>query len=260
MFMEERQKDIIKKINETGRILVSEIQEYYQISADCARRDLRVLESKGLLQRTHGGAIAVDPKEIYPAPTYNPVDIKEIQADYLAVAKRAVEYIENKDVIYITSSLVGYYMAENLPEDIPITVLTNSVTIAEVLRKKMNISVILLGGEMSHRGHCHDFYTIQMVKNIRINKAFMSHTALSLDFGASIHDPAGVEFGKAVMKNSGMNIGLYPSRKVGKNSIHSVCGIKDYDLLITDSNVSEDFLIQVKELGVTIETVDMKGI
>ena len=260
MFMEERQKDIIKKLNETGRILVSEIQEFYQISADCARRDLRVLESKGLLQRTHGGAIAVNPKEIYPAPTYNPIDIKEVRPDYLAVAKKAVEYIENKDVIYITTSLVGYYMAENLPEDVAITVLTNSVTIAEVLRKKMNISVILLGGEMSHRGHCHDFYTIQMVKNIRINKAFMSHTALSLDFGASIHDAAGVEFGKAVMENSSMNIGLYPSKKIGKNSIHSVCQVKDYDLLITDSNVFEDFLIQVRELGVAIETVDIKGV
>ena len=260
MFMEERQKDIVSKINGTGRILVSEIQEYYQVSADCARRDLRILESKGLLQRTHGGAIAVNPKEIYPATTYNPVDIKEIRTDYLAVAKRAVEYIENKDVIYITTSLVGYYMAENLPEDITITVLTNSVSIAELLRKKMNISVILLGGEMSHRGHCHDFYTIQMVENIRIDKAFMSHAALSLDFGASIHDPAGVEFGKAVMKNSGMNIGLYPSKKVGKNSIHSVCKVNDYDLLITDNNISEDFLIQIRELGVAIETVNLKGV
>lgn len=260
MFMEERQKDIIKKVNETGRILVSEIQEFYQVSADCARRDLRVLESKGLLQRTHGGAIAVNAKEIYPAPTYNPADVKEIQTDYLAVAKRAVAYIENKDVIYITTSLVGYYMAENLPEDISVTVLTNSVTIAEVLRKKMNLSVILLGGEMSHRGHCHDFYTIQMVKNIRIDKAFLSHAALSLDFGASIHDTAGVEFGKAVMESSSVNIGLYPSKKVGKNSVHSVCRLRDYDLLITDSNVSEDFLVQVKELGVKIEVVDVKGV
>ena len=259
MFMEERQKDIISKINETGRILVSEIQECYQISADCARRDLRILESKGLLQRTHGGAIAVNPKEIYPTTTYNPVDIKEIQTDYLAVAKRAVEYIENGDVIYITTSLVGYYMAENLPDDVTITVLTNSVTIAEALRKKINISVILLGGEMSHRGHCHDFYTIQMVNNIRMDKAFLSHAALSLDFGASIHDSAGVEFGRAVMKNSSMNIGLYPSKKTGKNSVHSVCLIKDYDLLITDNNVSEDFLMQVRELGVVIETVNLKG-
>ena len=260
MFMEERQKDIVRRINETGRILASEIQEFYQVSADCARRDLRVLEGKGLLQRTHGGAIAVAPKGIYPTPTYNPIDIKETQTDYLAVAKRAVEYIESNNVIYITTSLVGYYMAENLPEDIPMTVLTNSVTIAEVLRKQMNISVILLGGAMSHRGHCHDFYTIQMVKNIQIDKAFMSHAALSLDFGASIHDSAGVEFGKAVMENSSVNIGLYPSKKIGKNSIHSVCQITDYDLLITDNNVSGDFLAQAKELGVVIETVDVKGV
>lgn len=260
MFMEERQKDIIQKINEKGRILVSEIQELYQISADCARRDLRILETKGLLQRTHGGAIAVISPKRYPTPTYNPIDIKEIQTDDLAVAKKAIEYIQSKDVIYITTSLVGYYMAENLPEDVTITVLTNSVTIAEVLRKKMNISVILLGGEMSHRGHCHDFYTIQMVENIRMDKAFLSHAALSLDFGASIHDPAGVEFGKAVMKNSGMNIGLYPSRKVGKNSIHSVCRVKDYDLLITDNDVSEDFLTQARELGVVIETVHLEEI
>ena len=255
MFMEERQKDIVKKVTETGRILVSEIQELYQVSADCARRDLRVLESKGLLQRTHGGAIAVTPKGIYPSPTYNPKDLKEIRPDSLAIAKRAVSYIEEQNVIYITTSLAGYYMAENLPEDIPVTVLTNSVTIAEVLRKKMNLSVILLGGEMSHRGHCHDFYTIQMIKNIRMDKAFLSHTAFSLDFGASIHNSDGVEFGKAVMENSSTNIGLYPSGKIGKNSIHSVCRAEDYDLLITDDNVSEDFLLQAKELGLAVETV-----
>ncbi len=150
-------------------------------------------------------------------------------------------------------------MAENLPDDKSVTVLTNSVTIAEVLRKKMNLSVILLGGEMSHRGNCHDFYTIQMVKNIRIDKAFLSHTGLTLDFGASIHDSAGAAFGKAVMENSSMNIGLYPSRKIGKNSVHSVCRINDYDLLITDSGVSGDFLEQAKELGVTVETVDVGG-
>ena len=260
MFMEERQKEILNRVNRTGRILVSEIQECYQISADCARRDLRILESKGLLQRTHGGAIAVNPKEIYPTPTYNPIEIKEIQTDYLAVAGKAIEYIEDRDVIYITTSLVGYYMAEHLPEELSVTVLTNSVTIAEALRKRINISVILLGGEMSHRGHCHDFYTVQMVKNIRMNKAFLSHAALSLDFGASIHDPAGVEFGRAVMRNSGMNIGLYPSRKIGKNSVHSVCRVNDYDLLITASNVSEDFLIQAGELGVAVETVELKGV
>lgn len=250
MFMEERQRDIVRRVNKTGRIMVSEIQSLYHISADCARRDLRLLESKGLIQRTHGGAIAATPKGVYPENTYNPKDLPEVKNDYLAVAKRAVEYIEKQEVIYITTSSVGYYMAISLPEDLEITVLTNSVTIAEALRKKENVSVILLGGEMSHRGHCHDYYTIQMVKNIRIDKAFLSHSALSLEFGASIHNSAGVEFGKAVMENSTMNIGLYPSEKIGKSSIHSVCKIEDYDLLITDEHVSEDFLRQLNDLGV----------
>ena len=61
------------------------------------------------------------------------------------------------------------------------------------------------------------------------------------------------------MKNSARNIGLYPSKKIGKNSIHSVCRIEDYDLLITDDNVPEDFLARTRELGVVVETVDWKG-
>ena len=140
--------------------------------------------------------------------------------------------------------------ALNLHDSLDITVLTNSVTIADVLRKKENLSVILLGGEMSHRGHCHDYYTIQMVKNIRIDKSFLSHSALSVEFGASIHNSAGVEFGKAVMESSTLNIGVYPSEKIGKSSIHSVCKINDYDLLITDENVSEDFLSQMDEMAI----------
>lgn len=258
MFMEERQKDIIKRVNETGRIMVSEIQELYHISADCARRDLRLLESKGLLQRTHGGAIAAGPKGVYPEKTYNPKDLHEVKEDYLAIAKRAIEYIKEHDVIYITTSSIGYYMALNLPEQLEITVLTNSVTVADALRKKEHVSVILLGGEMSHRGHCHDFYTIQMVKNIRIDKAFLSHSALSLEFGASIHNSAGVEFGRAVMESSTMNIGLYPSDKIGKSSIHSVCKIEDYDLLIVDENVSEDFIVQVSDKNIKYDIVNLK--
>ncbi len=55
------------------------------------------------------------------------------------------------------------------------------MTVADELRKHLNVSTILLGGEMSHRGHCHDYYTMQMMKNISLDKAFLSHTALSIE-------------------------------------------------------------------------------
>ena len=149
-------------------------------------------------------------------------------------------------------------MATSFPDDLEVTILTNSVTIADVLRKKENVSVIMLGGEMSHRGHCHDFYTIQMIKSIRIDKAFLSHAGLTVEFGASIHNSAGVEFGRAVMENSTMSIGLYPSAKIGKNSIHSVCQISDYDLIITDDNISDDFKNQMNEIGVELEIANIE--
>lgn len=106
-------------------------------------------------------------------------------------------------------------------------------------------------------GHCHDFYTIQMVKNIQIDKSFLSHSSLSIEFGASIHSSSGVEFGKAVMENSKMNIGLYPSKKIGWKSIHSVCKIEDYNLLITDERMSEDFLVQAEDIGIKIEVINL---
>ena len=98
MFMEERQKDIVKKLNETGRVLVSELQERYGISADCARRDLRMLEGKGLLQRTHGGAIALSKGDCFPAETYSPEDFSEERPDYQAVAAEAVKQIREGEV------------------------------------------------------------------------------------------------------------------------------------------------------------------
>lgn len=256
MFIEERQKDIVRRVKKQGRILVSEIQEIYQVSADCARRDLRQLESKGLLKRTYGGAMAVSPVGIYPVETYNPKDMEEIRKDYDAVALKALEHILPNEVVYLTTSSVGYYMALHMPDDLKVTILTNSVTIADVLRRKVNISVILLGGEMSHRGHCHDFYTVQMVKSIRIDKAFLSHAGLTVDFGASIHSSAGVEFGKAVMQSSAVNIGLYPADKIGRNSIHSVCSIRDYDLIITDNSICEDFEVQMDDMGIRLEIAE----
>ena len=253
MFMEERQKDIVKKLNENGRVLVSELQEHYGISADCARRDLRMLEGKGLLQRTHGGAIALSKGDCFPAETYSPEDFSEERPDYRSVAAEAVKQIREGEVIYLTTSQVGYDMAKLLPDSLSVTVLTNSISVAEALRRKPAVGLIFLGGGMNHRGNCHDWYTVNMVKNIHMDKAFFSHTAFDLSFGASLHESSGVEFARAVMENSSVNIGVYPSSKIGRRAVHSVCRPESYDLLITDNGICEDFTAQAAEMGIRIE-------
>lgn len=152
MFIEERHQQILKMLAEKGRVSNSEIQEAFQISYDSAKRDLRLLEEQGLLKRTHGGAIPARKVGGYTltdiAPSERCADIKE---NYLRIAKEAAKMIEKDDVVYITNASVGYLMAQNIG-DISCTVVTNSISIAEVLRTRKDITLILAGGEMQKTG------------------------------------------------------------------------------------------------------------
>ena len=88
MFMEERQKMIVDMVNASGHITVNEIQEHFKVSSDCVRRDLRSLESRGLLKRTHGGAISTGPIGKVPEKLYNPKENTNIDQRCLAAAKK----------------------------------------------------------------------------------------------------------------------------------------------------------------------------
>lgn len=126
MLIEERHQKILEILNRTGQIKSREIMEMFDIGFDSARRDLRILEEKGKLIRTHGGAIPLL-QVGYRMPKHNtPKDITDIKANYMSIAKKAVEMISKNDVVYITGASVGYFMVKMLPKDFEFTVITNS--------------------------------------------------------------------------------------------------------------------------------------
>ncbi|MEI6580031.1 MAG: DeoR family transcriptional regulator, partial [Eubacteriales bacterium] len=90
MFIEERHQAILDIIKLNGRISIGEIQEEYGVSVDSARRDLRILEEKGLLKRTHGGAIPIRQIGFGKPPKITGRDINGVYPNYLAVAKKAL--------------------------------------------------------------------------------------------------------------------------------------------------------------------------
>ena len=104
MFIEERHQAILNLIAQNGKITTSEIQEQFGVSYDSAKRDLRILEEKGLLKRTHGGAIPARQIASGKPPMVTCKDIGEVKDNYMAIAQKAVSMIQNHDVIFITSS------------------------------------------------------------------------------------------------------------------------------------------------------------
>lgn len=257
MFIEERHQAILDLLNENGRISNLEIQEKFDVSYDSAKRDLRILEEKGLLKRTHGGAIPARQIGGGICADLSPKErVENVKENYLAIAQKAVGMIDENDVVYITNASVGFLMAQNMDNTKKCTVVTNSISIAEELRKKEGISVILTGGEMSDNGCFYDSFTLATVKRLRFDKCFITSACISAPFGLSIQKSRSVELTTTVINNSKCIVGLYPTEKIGFESIISICPAKSLDYLITDGEAAEDDLVQFEEIGIEVKIAE----
>ena len=256
MYIEERHQAILEWLNKYGSISNADIQEKYGVSYESAKRDLRILEEKGLLKRTHGGALPIRQVAMARPENLTIKDYGEIKNNYFLIAKKAIEMIRDNDVIFLSSTTICFFIAQNLPGDKRVRVVTNSVIIAEELRSKEHASVILLGGEMDNKGNCYDTFAISIVNKLRIDKSFICSAAISAQFGLSIQRSSAISFFNAVMDSSKKNIGLFPKEKIGFDSIVSICPAKRLDMLITDWDAREEDLDLFREKGIEVIVVD----
>jgi DeoR/GlpR family transcriptional regulator of sugar metabolism len=255
MFIEERHQAILDMLSQNSRISVEEITEKFNVSVESARRDLRILEEKGLLKKTHGGAIPTH-QIAQGKPSGVTGKVTEVYPNYLAIAKKAVSMIKNNDVVFITSASIGYLMTQNFPDDLRVRVVTNSIVIAEELRTKDNISVIVLGGEMDNKGNCYDAFAIDMIRHLRFDKCFITSAFISSTFGLSIQKSQAISFWNALIDSSKETIGLYPTEKIGFESVISICPAKRINKLITDWDASEEDLAAFDEQGIELIIVE----
>lgn len=256
MFIEERHQEIIKIIKEKGRISISEIQEKFNISVESARRDLRILEEQGMLKRTYGGAIELVQVGAQAPRKMDPRKIENIKENYVAIAREAVKYIREDDVVYITSATIGYFMTKFIPDDINITVVTNSIVIADELKYKDNVTVYVVGGKMRAKGSIVDSFAAEFVKNMHFDISFMTGAGFSEEFGLSNGTHETALFQKNVINNSRKNVALMPNEKIGFNSFIKVVDAEKFDLLITDWDAVEDELVKFESLEIKVVVVD----
>lgn len=256
MYIEERHQAILEWLKQKGSISTLDIQEKFEVSYESAKRDLRILEEKGLLKRTHGGALPIRQVAASRPANLTIKDYGEVKKNYFLIAEKAIKMIENNDVIFLFPVTVCYFMAQNLPDKLKVRVVTNSIIIAEELRDRENVSVILLGGEMDKKGNCYDAIAIDTIKKLRVDKCFISSAAISPAFGLSIQKTSAIPFFNAVMDSSKRKIGLFPKEKIGFDSIVSISPAERLDMLITDWDVLDEELDSFREKGIEVIVVD----
>lgn len=255
MFIEERHSEIAKQIVTNGKITISEISEKYGISDESARRDLRLLEQKGLCKRTYGGAIL--PVQVgFRPPVSRDFDNMPVFDNYKEIAKTAVLKIRENDVVYLPSGSFGAIMVSLLPRDIPYTLVVNSVDMGKALRDFDNISVYVVGGKMRQSGSLVDSMATEFVSRLHFDICFITGAGLTADFGLSNGTDETAAYQRTVIKNSRKCVLIIPSAKIGVNSFVKVCDVTEFDEIITDWDCEPEQINALIEKSVNITIVE----
>ena len=255
MLMEERQLKITELIEKKGHVTIAELTTLFDISHESARRDLRILESKGLCKRTHGGALKPMPAGFMPPRNRN-FDEMPVFENYEQIAKQAVTHIKENQIIYLTGGSFGFHMCHYLPRDIHYTLVVNSIDLANRLRHLTNVDLYVVGGKMRQSTSVVDSMATDFVSRMHFDLCFITGSGITAEFGLSNGTDETATFQRKVIENSRRKILLLPSQKIGIDAFIKVCNTENFNLLITDWDCVEDEITKIEEKGVEVTIVE----
>lgn len=251
MFAEERQEKILELLKKNQRVSNTELIQKFGVSGTTIRIDLTELEKKGLLSRTHGGAILKED------PVFGEDSIssrrKKNKSEKEQIAKKAREEIKDGDTILLDSGTTALELAVLLNDVRNLTVITNDLQVALKLQKFPEIHLILLGGRVRTSFECTvGGMGIRALDALSVDKAFMTTNALSVAKGATTPNLDNAEIKREMMKISNRKYLLCDSSKIGTKTVCSFAKISEFDVIITDNHISQDMKKVMEEQGVLI--------
>lgn len=257
----ERQQRIINEININGRVIVSELVTLCQVSQETIRRDLSQLEKRGLLQRSHGGAVLIKKQNTGTQGNSRIANqseltfrqrINEHVDEKMIIAKRALDFISPGDCILLDSSTTCWYLARQLP-DIELTVLTNSLRIVQTLAARGSIRIICLGGEYSDRDEAfHGVVAEQPLREFQINKIFFSCSSLGNDGYLREGNENNAHLKQQMLLAAEKKHLLMDGSKFLRPSFARICHYRDVDFLITDQLKDKELEQELAWNGVNV--------
>jgi DeoR family transcriptional regulator of aga operon len=145
LYRTERQQELVRCLNECGRATVLELAERFHVSAVTIRADLIELSEKRLLLRTHGGAVSAN-RGLYESPLADRIGRQIDEKNRIGAA--GAKLIADNEAIILDCSSTALAIARCLKQHREVTVLTNSLAIAQELVEASGITVVMPGGAL----------------------------------------------------------------------------------------------------------------
>lgn len=250
MIIAKRHKYILDKLKEAGYVSVAALSREMDVTMVTVRKDLRILEEKGLLFRTHGSATPVSPY-VNDKPVTEKRLVQVSQKN--AIASKATELLVQDDVIIIGSGTTVLAFAQTIPRTLSLTVLTAAMNVSMALMDVPKAEVVQLGGVVrksssSVVGH----FAENMIKDFACSKLFISVDGIDPEFGLTTSNLLEAHLNSIMIASAQKTIVLADSSKFGKKSFGKIAKIEDIDTLIVDKNLSTHYVEMLEEKGVEV--------
>lgn len=247
MYAEERQSLIVEVARGDGRVDNLDLAHRFEVTPETIRRDLRTLERHGVLRRVHGGAIPVERLSFEPEVAERSL---VQQPEKLRIAEAALAEVPAEGAILLDAGTSTAQLAERLPADAELTVVTNSLPIALALATRPRLTVLNLGGRVRGRTFAGvDAWALRALDELYLDVAFLGTNGLSPEHGLTTPDPAEAAVKRRMIERSRRAVVLADHTKWGVDHLVRFGELEALDLIVTDGGVELSMLAEVRAAG-----------
>ncbi|QNG37482.1 DeoR/GlpR transcriptional regulator [Geodermatophilaceae bacterium NBWT11] len=253
MYAEERQEHILRAARSVGRVEVAELAAELDVAPETIRKDLTALERVGVVRRVHGGAIPVERLGFEPAVAARDV---VLTAEKERIAKAAIAELPDEGAVLIDAGTTTARLADHMPTDRELTVVTNSLQLAGKLAAFPALNVLLLGGRVRSRTLASvDAWALSALAGVYVDLALLATNGVSVERGLTTPDPAEAAIKTAMIGASRRVVLLADHSKVGHDHFAHFGDLDAVDLLITDTGLDERTAAELADAGPRVHRV-----
>jgi DeoR family fructose operon transcriptional repressor len=253
LYAPERHQQILETARAQGRVEVAGLARELSVTPETVRRDLTALERRGVLRRVHGGAIPVERLGIEPGVADREV---HAAAQKERIARAALDELPEGGSVILDAGTTTVRLAELLPLDRELIVVTHSIPVASVLISRPNITVQLLGGTVRGRTLAAvGEWTRTQIAEVYADVAFMGTNAISVEHGLTTPDIAEAAVKRALIDAARRTVVLADHTKFGRESFARVAPRSDIDTVITDVELDVELAEDIENAGPRVVVV-----
>ncbi|WP_079101203.1 DeoR/GlpR family DNA-binding transcription regulator [Streptomyces pathocidini] len=232
MFAAERRQLILEMVRANGAVSLRELARVVQTSEVTVRRDVRALEAEGLLDRRHGGAVLPGG---FTRESGFPQKSHLATAEKTAIADLAAGLVEEGEAIVVGAGTTTQELARRLARVPGLTVVTNSLLVAQALAHANRVEVVMTGGTL--RGSNYALVgsgAEQSLQGLRVSRAFLSGSGLTAERGLSTSNMLSASVDRALVQAAAEVVVLADHTKLGTDTMFQTVPTDVITRLVTD--------------------------